>query len=248
MLKSLIRRLLGPDPASAGNPLLSYALAHPEGRVMNKWDHYFDLYHRHFARWRGRAFTMIEVGVFNGGSLRMWRDYFGPAARIVGVDANPDCAAFAEPGIDIEIGDQGDRAFLRGLAERHPSPAIVLDDGGHHMHQQVATFEELYPRMHPEGVYACEDTHTSYLPHFGGGAGRPGTFVETAKALVDRLHTREAAGTASDPFALATDSIHFYDRMVVFERRPRALPRDCFYGREARLRYVAPSVSGRIEG
>jgi hypothetical protein len=244
MLKSLLRRLFGPAPAE--NPLLAYALAHPEGRVMNKWDHYFDLYHRHFARWRGRALTMIEIGVFNGGSLRMWRDYFGPEARIVGVDANPDCAAFAEPGIAIEIGDQGDREFLRALADRYPAPAIVLDDGGHHMHQQVASFEELYPGMHPEGVYACEDTHTSYLAHFGGGARDPGTFIETAKALVDRLHTLDAASAQADPFALSTDSIHFYDRMVVFERRPRALPKDAIYGLEARLRYVAPSVSGKL--
>lgn len=242
MLKPLLRRLFG--PASEENPLLAYALAHPGGRVMNKWDHYFELYHRHFARWRGRAFTMIEIGVFNGGSLRMWRDYFGPQARIVGVDANPDCTAFAEPGIEIVIGDQGDRAFLRELAGRYPAPAIVLDDGGHHMRQQVATFEELYPGMHPEGVYACEDTHTSYLAHFGGGAGKPGTFIETAKTLVDRLHTLEA--THDDTFALSTDGIHFYDRMVVFERRPRALPKDAIYGREARLRYVAPSVSGKL--
>lgn len=129
---------------------------------------------------------MVKTGVFNGGSLRMWRDYFGHQARIFGVGASPGCAAFAEPGIEIKIGDQSDRAFLSGLAERYPLPAIVPDDGGHHMHQQVASFVELYPRMHPEGVYACEDTHTSYFAHFGGGAGRVGTFVEAAKALVDR--------------------------------------------------------------
>ena len=84
------------------------------------------------------------------------------------------------------------------------------------------------------------------MAHFGGGAGRPGTFIEMAKGLVDRLHTLDATRAQDDPFVLATDSIHFYDRMVVLERRPRALPKDAIYGREARLRYVAPSVSGKL--
>ena len=99
--------------------------------------------------------------------------------------------------------------------------------------------------MHAEGVYACEDTHTSFIAHFGGAAGRPDTFLELAKSRVDRLHTLEPGGAPTDPFTLSTDAIHFYDRMVVFERRPRTPPTDRVYGREARLRYVAPSVSGR---
>jgi hypothetical protein len=252
MLKNLLRGVFARTERAApgsANPLLDYALRNAGGRVMNKWDHYFEIYHRHFARFRGQRITMLEIGVFNGGSLAMWRDYFGPQARIVGVDVNPDCAAYAAPGIEIVIGDQGDRGFLRSLVERFPAPEIVLDDGGHHMQQQVATFEEVYPRMHPGGVYVCEDTHTSYLAHFGGGKGRAGTFIETAKALVDRLHTVEGAAGAmpSDPFTLATDSVHFYDRAVVIERRSRKPPVDAFYGSEAQLKYVAPSVSGRLD-
>lgn len=247
VLKNLLRGLFARPGARSANPLLDHALRSTGGRLINKWDHYFDIYHRHFARFRGQPITLVEIGVFNGGSLDMWRAYLGPQARIVGVDVNPDCAALAKPGIEIVIGDQGDRAFLRSLLERFPAPHIVLDDGGHHMHQQVAAFEELYPQLHPEGVYMCEDTHTSYIAHFGGARGRPGTFIETAKALVDRLHTVEgAAGTQpADPFTLSTDSVHFYDRAVVIERRARAVPQDSAYGSEAQFRYVAPSLAGR---
>ena len=161
ILKAVLRDLLAgnrraPDPpvtardkGSSINPLVDYLERHPNGRQVHRLRHYFDIYHRHLARFRGQRVTMIEIGVFNGGSLPMWRDYFGPQATIVGVDINAGCTRFAESHIDIVIGDQSDRPFLRSLADRYPDCAIVLDDGGHRMDQQIATFEELYRAFAP---------------------------------------------------------------------------------------------------
>jgi hypothetical protein len=232
------------------NPLVKYLEGNPEGRLVHRWRHYFDIYHRHFARFRGKPITMIEIGVFNGGSLQMWRDYFGRQARIVGVDCLAECARFAEPGIEIVIGDQGDRAFLRSLAARYGEFAIVLDDGGHQMQQQIATFEELFPRLRSDGVYLCEDTHTSYLPEYGGGYRQPNTFIESVKPLIDRLNayfSPDVSQLAPDEFTRTTDSLHFYDSVVVIEKRPRALPEDVTYGREAVFRYSTPSVAALID-
>ena len=242
-----------PDPGAAShkapdNPLIDYLEKHPDGRVVHRWRHYFDIYHRHFAGFRGQRLTMIEIGVFNGGSLRMWRDYFGPQSTIVGVDINQECKIFAEPGIDIVIGDQGDRGFLRSLADRYPDFAILVDDGGHRMEQQIATFEELYPRMRADGVYLCEDTHSSYMPQFGGGYRQPQTFIEKAKSLVDRLnafHSTDQQQFAPDDFTRTTDSMHFYTSVVVFEKKLRVLPAEVTYGSVADFRYIAPSRSGR---
>ena len=109
------------------NPLTVYAETNDDGRVMLKWAHYLDVYHRYLARFRGLPVTLIEIGVLRGGSLRMWRDYLGAQATIVGVDIDPECAKFREIGIEIVIGDQGDRAFLQALRARFPAPAILLD-------------------------------------------------------------------------------------------------------------------------
>jgi hypothetical protein len=236
------------DRAGNGNPLVDYLEGHPGGRMVHKCRHYFDIYHRHLSRFRGQRLTMIEIGVFNGGSLPMWRDYLGPQATIVGVDVNPGCGQFAEPGIDIVIGDQADRAFLRSLADRYPDVAILLDDGGHRMHQQIATLEELYPRLRPNGVYLCEDTGTSYIPMFGGGYGQPQTFIETVKPLIDRLnafHSSDPSRLAPDDFTRTTDSLHFYDNVVVIEKsvRPQK-PETVVYGSVSPFRYIGPSLSG----
>lgn len=229
------------------NPLIDYLERNYDGRVINRWQHYFDIYHRHFAAYRGLPLTVIEIGIFNGGSLRMWRDYFGPQATIVGVDVNPDCKKYSESRIEIVIGDQGDRAFLRSLSDRYPDFAILIDDGGHWMHQQIATFEELYPRLRSDGVYLCEDAHTSYNPNFGGGYQQPQTFIESVKPLIDRLnafHSLDHSQFAPDDFTRSTNSLHFYDGVVVIEKKLREEPEEVTYGSIEDFKYVAPSLSG----
>ena len=116
---------------------------------------------------------IVEFGVWHGGSLQMWRRFFGPEAQIVGVDINPECARFAEPG--VEIGDRATRPTRRphrALRSRFGEFDIVIDDGGHRMDQQVTTFRELYRAVKEGGLYVAEDLHTSYHPDFGGGLGR----------------------------------------------------------------------------
>jgi hypothetical protein len=229
------------------NPLIQYLEQNPNGRVVHRWRHYFDIYHRHFSRFRGESITMIEIGIFNGGSLKMWKDYFGPKATIVGVDINPGCKKYEEPGIEIVIGDQADPKFLRGLSKRYPNFSVVIDDGGHRMEQQITTLEELYLPMHNDGVYLCEDTHTSYMPAFGGGHPKANTFIEYTKKLIDQLnafHVEESEYLAQNYFTQATDSIHFYDSIVVIEKKSRTKPDQVVYGNQADFSYIAPSLSG----
>lgn len=212
---------------SRKNPLERYFRAN-EDRLIHKWIHYFDIYHRHFERFRGKPVTVLEFGVSHGGSLQMWRDYFGRKARIYGVDIDPRCAQFADRGTKVFIGDQEDRAFLRSIVDEIGPVDVLIEDGGHTMGQQIATFEEIYHRMSPDGCFLIEDLHTSYWESYGGGYRRPGTFIEYAKDLTDQLnawHSRDEAFTV-DEFTRTTRSMHFYDSIVVFERgvveRPHA--------------------------
>jgi hypothetical protein len=219
--------------ASAANPLLDYMANNP-GRFVTKWAGYFDVYHRHLQRFRGAPVTVLEFGVFHGGSLQMWRHYFGPQARVVGVDIQAVCKSFEEEGIAIRIGDQEDRVFLRRLVVEFGPFDVVIEDGGHHMGQQIATFEEVFPHMRDHGVYVAEDLHTSYWDEYGGGYRRPGTFIEYSKLLVDRLnawHTRTPEQLSVDDFTLQARSMHFYDSMLVIERKPFEEPRKLRSGR-----------------
>lgn len=212
--------------SSSPNPLREYFENNP-GRLMSKWMHYFDIYHRHFERFRGRPCTIVEIGVYHGGSLQMWREYFGPQARIIGVDVNPRLTSLNQEGVEIIIGDQGDRAFLRELAKKVGKIDVLIDDGGHMMHQQIATLEELYGAVADDGVILVEDTHTSYWTEFGGGLRSNYSFMQFAKHLIDELnawHSRDPQSFSPGGFTQATNSMHFYDSVVVIEKAKRSAP------------------------
>lgn len=198
-----------------------------EGRLIFKWLHYFEIYERHFSAYRDKEITFLEIGVFHGGSLQMWKNYFGPKARIVGVDINPFCKTYEEENIHIEIGSQEDRDFLRELRDKYGPFDIVLDDGGHTMTQQVVSLQELYGHVKENGIYMCEDLHTSYWRSFGGGYRNPFSFIEFAKTLIDEIHAWHSHDHESfqvTPFTRSTFGLHFYDSILAIEKRVMTPP------------------------
>ena len=189
------------------------------GRVIHKWEHYFPVYERHFAPWRNRSVTFLEIGVARGGSLPMWRRYFGPMSVVVGIDIDPRCRSHEAEGAFVRIGDQSDPNFLSELLDEFGPPDIVLDDGSHRMEDIWASFEHLYPRVSKNGIYMIEDLHTSYWPDFGGGLNEPTSFINRAKALIDQLNADHGRGSlVPDEFTRSTFGISFYDSIAVFEK------------------------------
>jgi len=198
-----------------------------QGKRIAKWLHYFEVYERHLERFRGKPVNILEIGVNQGGSLQMWKHYFGEQAMIYGVDVKPRCKALEEERVKIFIGSQADRKFLREIKKEIPKMDILIDDGGHRMNQQIVTFEELFPHINDTGVYICEDLHTSYWPKYGGSYKAKNTFIEYSKNYIDQLnawHTREPKLFQVDDFTRTAHSMHYYDSMLVIEKRPIKKP------------------------
>jgi hypothetical protein len=126
---------------------------------------------------------------------------------------------------------------------------VLIDDGGHTMTQQITTFEELFPRVAPDGVYLCEDLHTSYWQAFGGGYRSPNTFIEYSKNFIDYIHAWHAQERAKprrkrwyrrqqslpprlsvSDFTRSVHSLHYYDSVLVIEKRPISPPSDLMTG------------------
>lgn len=202
------------------------------GRIIHKWAHYFEVYDRYFSRFRGQSPTILEIGVNFGGSLEMWRDYFGPGARIIGIDINPECAKLQEEGFDIVIGDQADPKFWAEFRTRFPKLDLLIDDGGHEFHQQRVTFEQMFDHIKDDGVYFCEDMHTSYIRSFRGGLRQPASFVEYCKGLIDELnaHWSEEPGFRKTRLTSGAKSVCFHDSIVVVEKGPVEPPYDLIKG------------------
>lgn len=209
------------DKKTDGSDLIDFFENH-EHRMIHKWMHYFEIYDRHFSKFRNKPLSLLEFGVLHGGSLQMWKHYFGPQAKIYGVDIDPRCTELAEENIAILLGDQESRDSLRNIKNSMPKFDIIIDDGGHTMLQQKITFEEMYEHLKDGGIYLCEDLHTSYWPgHFGGGYKNENTFIEYSKRLIDQLNAwySQESNFTVDEFTKTAFSMHYYDSILVIEKR-----------------------------
>jgi hypothetical protein len=152
-----------------------------------KHNTYFDSYDHFFSKYRNQNITFVEIGVLGGGSLFMWRDYFGPEARIIGVDLNPNAKKWEENGFEIYIGSQSDIKFWENFTREVGLIDAVLDDGGHTYEQQIITTECLLSAMNDGGIIVVEDTHTSYMEGFGP---KSKSFIEYTKISIDKVNMR----------------------------------------------------------
>lgn len=202
----------GAPESGAANPLRKFFDARQTGRGIWKWIHYFDIYHRHFQKFVGQEVHLIEVGIFSGGSLDMWKDYFGPQCHVYGVDIEPACKAYEDARTHVFIGDQGSRDFWREFKKQVPRVDILVDDGGHKAHQQIATLEEILPHLRPGGVYLCEDVvglHNRFAAYVAG----------LADNLNDMSHKNaEILAVDSNGMQRMIHSIHTYPFVTVIEK------------------------------
>ena len=211
---------------TTSNDLRAWFDAYKCGPGVHKWMHYFDCYDTHFHRFRDQEhIVIVEVGVQSGGSIEMWRQYFGPdKVRYYGVDINPATKKFEKDGVRIFIGDQASRTFWNDFKEQVPDMIdIFMDDGGHQMQQQIVTLEEMFWRVKDGGVYMCEDLHTSYWADFQGGYLKKTSMIERCKSLIDRLnarHSKDKKLFAEDEWTRAIRGIHFYDSLVFIDKGP----------------------------
>jgi hypothetical protein len=169
------------------------------GHDVHKWHHYFEVYERHFERFRSRPIRMLEIGVYRGGSLRLWREYFHAGSLIVGVDIDSKCRKHDRPdeNVHVRIGSQADPTFLKEVIEEFGPFDIILDDGSHVTHHQLVSFGVLFrDALKAGGCYLVEDMHTNF---WASHVDSPESFLDCAKQMVDLLH---------EPY-LGKDESHF---------------------------------------
>ena len=184
-------------------------------------------YERHFGHLRKERFTLLEIGIGGyardgkgGASLRAWKWFF-PRAQIVGLDIE-DKSFVRAPRIDTYQGSQDDEALLRRIVEEKGPVKIIVDDGSHRPAHIRETFRVLFPLLEDGGVYAIEDTQTSYWPEWGGSEDLddPTTTMALVKDLVDGLNYEEYVDESYEPTYtdLNVVAVHCYHNLVFIEK------------------------------
>jgi 23S rRNA U2552 (ribose-2'-O)-methylase RlmE/FtsJ len=187
--------------------------------LVHKWHHYIPLYERYFSPFRGRKMRFLEIGVSKGGSLQMWRNYFGQEATIFGIDIDPECLKFSGLAGEVRIGSQADKNFIESIVREMGGVDVVLDDGSHNMKDIRSSLEYIFPQLSDGGIYMIEDLHSSYWKSFGGGYRNSKNFFGYVMDLVDDMHHwYHRKGLKHPDISKNCSGIHVHDSIVVLEK------------------------------
>ena len=177
---------------------------------------YTSIYAEMFWPLRDAPITLLEIGVWEGASMAMWREYFTKAS-IVGVDVDTGRARgdYIE-GTHIRQADVTDEPALRRVIEEFNRFDVIIDDGAHLSHIARHAFRLLWPHLAAGGIYCVEDIHTYWWPH----ANTPGCEEWLFDLARDCVGRGDSANEANDH---PTDihAVGFYKSMAVIKKRNR---------------------------
>ena len=239
------------DGYFTGGDLMRWFDRVSDGPGIMKWRQYFAIYEKHFAKYRGTDVHIAEVGIFSGGSMRMWRWYFGEKAVIFGIDVSNATlpyqgdAKYGSPK-KIFIGDQADPEFWRTFKEEVPRIDILIDDGGHQAFQQLATLNSMLPHISPGGMLLTEDLHGENAGEFIKVVGDK--YLRGYHSLTKGFtkgHNKPGQDLVTHGLSQAQKSIFqvsFHAYVTVFEKLPAdGLPITHFYMSQHGTEWQPPS-------
>lgn len=226
---------------------MSESLVEIAGRVCANADatakpsKFYEIYDRYFHEFSGREVTMMEIGVYQGDSLKVWASYF-PQGTIVGVDimdAGLDFSAY--PNIAFEQADQTDAQRLKEIVRAHAGNGfdIILDDAAHVGQYSATSYSVLFPYLKSGGLYIVEDWGTGYFDDWPDGGhyqkivsqpvdgqnikrlpSHDFGMVGFVKSLVDEIAGDNVKPTFASPPTRPNilSFMHFYKEMVIIKK------------------------------
>ncbi|TGV13721.1 glycosyltransferase [Mesorhizobium sp. M8A.F.Ca.ET.173.01.1.1] len=209
------------------------------GKVSDKWSIYLETYDRVFAQYRGRPVRILEIGVQNGGSLEIWRQYFTKAGIVLGCDINVACGnlVFDDDKIAVIVGDANTDEIEDNITTISREFDIIIDDGSHTSSDIIRSFARYFPHLSEGGMYIAEDLHCSYWKEFEGGLYDPLSSMSFFKRLLDVVNHEhwglnrsrmEALATFAEKHKIAFDdaalasihSVEFLNSLCIVTKQP----------------------------
>jgi len=209
------------------------------------WRHgYHRYYETQLAPYRGVAgLRILEIGADSGISLGAWLQYFTNPAAVQGVAYGVDAEQAKQKACELMPAqcekltiyslDQSDKAALKDMSDKNPEGwDIIIDDASHYPPHQIISFENLWPKIRPGGLYVVEDIESSYVdtgdiygyPLTGGiGKPPPASAVEQFKRLADvvsRKHFGQPQFTVFDGVDHDVADVDFADGLIFMHKAP----------------------------
>ena len=141
--------------------LLANKYGSDKGTVIGHRHGFTEIYDTYLNSHKDKIFNMIEIGVNDGSSLKMWHEYL-PYAKIYGLDID-DKKQYNNDRVICDIVDQSNINSLKNFTNHifEHQFDLIIDDGSHHMLDQQITLGHFFPLLKSGGIYIIEDLHTS---------------------------------------------------------------------------------------
>ena len=156
------------------------------------YDRFYPLF---LEKFRSMSGSMLEIGVQDGNSVKLWLDYF-PLFHVFGLDINTEMTG---DRFTVTKCDQSDQNQIINQVERLKGETFhfINDDGSHIPEHQLIAFNFFFrDLLQPGGVYIIEDIETSYWVRsecYGYptryGYRHPRSIIEMFKQLVDDVNS-----------------------------------------------------------
>lgn len=182
------------------NELINISLNYDSTKLLDpECIHYLKHYWEHFKSLKNEKIKILEIGVKDGDSLKIWREFF-PNAEIYGIELNPiPLNNFELENTKLFFGDQTDINFLKEVVDEIGSVDIIIDDGGHTQEQLKTSFEYLFRYgLKNEGQYVMEDLGCSYWYKWSGGLNNQNSIINFLKNKIDAINYRFWKGDRKD--------------------------------------------------
>jgi hypothetical protein len=147
---------------------------------------FLSVYEQYFIKRKNDNIKLIEIGIGQGGSPRIWKEYF-PNAQIYGGDYDSN-KLYQEDRITTFLFNQNNVNNMIEVGENFGKFDIFIDDGSHQMVHQINCLKTMWHYINNGGIYIIEDLHTSYWPTFGGKL-HANTTIEFLKYCVDAINS-----------------------------------------------------------
>ena len=184
-----------------------FADANLEGSDKVTYHNYHLMYGPALAPYIRRPVRLLEIGVQDGKSLKLWQRLFPNHELIAGIGYGGGEAVhdtfkrFITSKHVLYTGSQSDSKFLDLVLKDLGGQKfdVIIDDGSHIPWHQIFTLEYMFDLFLKEGgIYIIEDVETSYwdipgaalygYPIVNAGLGKHGNAVEKLKGVVDVIN------------------------------------------------------------
>jgi hypothetical protein len=182
--------------------------------------HFLKIYENYFSSLKNKKINILEIGVYEGKSLMIWKSYF-PNANIVGIDIQS--YNFKIERIETFVGDQTDLKFLSGLLKKYRNFDVIIDDGSHISKDIIKSFTFLFDFLVDGGLYVVEDLQTSYFPRYGGSRinlKKNNTSINFFKSLIDsgNYEKNDRPFYKKNKFDGNIKFVHFYQNLMILKK------------------------------